>query len=157
MSDAAEVLSAIFESLEVVPGGSELVHNMFEWQVNASISRLVYQIPSLQASQTTIYRIRLKGADRPSSCMCVPLRTSQKTPYGGSDAIYRSFAKIQRVLSSNATHCCTLPNLRLCFRNLDAFVQSFGISRWQSGKMVHTSMPIHRGLSLLKNNRNCCR
>lgn len=34
MSDASEVLSAIYESLEGVAGGDALVHELFQWQVS---------------------------------------------------------------------------------------------------------------------------
>ena len=33
MSDAAEVLTAVFESLAAVAGGEPLVRSLFQWQV----------------------------------------------------------------------------------------------------------------------------
>ena len=36
MSDASEVLSAIYESLSMVDEGQKLVKELFEWQVTAT-------------------------------------------------------------------------------------------------------------------------
>jgi hypothetical protein len=38
MSDASEVLSAIYESLSLVDEGQKLVRDIFEWQVNSPIT-----------------------------------------------------------------------------------------------------------------------
>jgi hypothetical protein len=41
MSDASEVLSAIYESLTLVDEGQKLVRELFEWQVTLLITLLI--------------------------------------------------------------------------------------------------------------------
>ena len=56
MNDAAEVLSAIYESLERVAGGATLVRELFEWQVGAPPTP--FPAPSLAFSRHCIRRLQ---------------------------------------------------------------------------------------------------